>query len=290
MNFSSEMQAKISFLLLFLTFWPIAADAQEPVFPIPNQSFTSNPIIKGDAPYVPTDQAVVLEMLDLAAVVQGDIVYDLGCGDGRIVISAAKKFGVRAVGIDLNPNLIRYSRENAVKAGVAHRVRFLEQNFLDTDLREATVVTLFLSDAANLKLRPKILGEMRPGSRVVSNEFDMGDWAPDRSRRLWNTEIHSWLVPANVSGTWKWNSGGEPYRLEINQRFQKVEGIVAVGPYTFPMRQARLTGSVLQFTLEQKVNDRKILLRFEGRADAHSIRGTIVRGGNLIEWNARRIP
>jgi SAM-dependent methyltransferase len=229
-------------------------------------------------------------MLDLAGIVPGDIVYDLGCGDGRIVISAAQKFGVRAVGVDLNPNLVRYSRENAVKAGVADRVRFLEQNFFDTDLREATVITLFLSDAANLKLRPKILKELQPGARVVSNEFDMGDWAPDRKRRLWNTEIHAWLIPANVSGVWEWNMGDEPYRLILNQRFQKIEGVVAVGPHTFPVRQTRLIGRSLQFAIERNLNGRNVLFQFEGRADDHLIRGTIKREGNQIEWNARRNP
>ena len=179
------MKAKIFFFLLFLIFSQSSIFAQDPVFPVPNQPYSPNPVFKGDAPYVPTDEAVVWEMLDLAKVSEGDVVYDLGCGDGRIVISAAKKFGVRGVGVDLNPHLIRYSRDNAVKAGVADRVRFLEQNFLDTDLQEATVVTLFLSDAANLKLRPKILKEMRPGSRVVSNEFDMGMITGQGFHTLW---------------------------------------------------------------------------------------------------------
>jgi SAM-dependent methyltransferase len=284
------MKWKIFLGLLLMAFWLPAAYGQEPAFPIPRQSATSKPILKGDAPYVPTDQAVVLEMLDLAEIVPGDVVYDLGCGDGRIVIAAAKKFGVHAVGIDLNPNLIHYSRENAARAGVAYRVQFLEQNFFDTDIRKATVVTLFLSDAANLKLRPKLLKELQPGSRVVSNEFDMGDWVPDRRRRLWNNEIHAWVVPTNVSGAWEWNIGSERYLLNLNQRFQKIKGMVAVGLDTFPIGQAKLVGRSLQFTIEQKVNDRKVRIQFEGKANGHSIHGTIKRQALMVDWHARRNP
>jgi SAM-dependent methyltransferase len=134
-----------------------------------------------DVIWVPSDVAVVMKMLEMAQVKPGDVVYDLGSGDGRIVIMAAQKFGARGVGVDVNADLIRQSRENAVKAGVADRVTFLEQDLFLTDLSEATVVTLYLFPDVNLRLRPKLRSELRPGSRIVSHDYDLGDWPPEKS-------------------------------------------------------------------------------------------------------------
>ena len=131
-----------------------------------------------DVPYVPTTDRAVEAMLKLAGVTKSDIVYDLGCGDGRIVIAAAKLFGARGVGIDINPVRIGEANENAKKAGVEKLVRFEENDLFEANFKEATVVTLFLLPNINLKLRPKLLQELKPGTRVVSNTFDMGDWKP----------------------------------------------------------------------------------------------------------------
>ena len=137
-----------------------------------------------DVPYVPTTAEAVQAMLKLADVKKADIVYDLGCGDGRIVIAAAKTYGARGVGIDIDPDRIREAKENAKKAGVENLVCFEENDLFQSDFREATVVTLFLLRSIHLKLRPKLLQELKPGTRVVSNTFDMGDWRPEKEQSL----------------------------------------------------------------------------------------------------------
>jgi SAM-dependent methyltransferase len=137
-----------------------------------------------DVPYVPSTERAVEEMLKLAEVKKTDIVYDLGCGDGRIVIAAAKIYGARGVGIDINPERIKEARENARRAGVEHLVRFEENDLFVANIREATVVTLFLLPQVNLKLKPRLLSELKPGTRVVSNTFDMGDWKPVKQVNL----------------------------------------------------------------------------------------------------------
>jgi SAM-dependent methyltransferase len=152
-----------------------------------------------DVIWVPSDMAVVGAMLDLAVVRPDDVVYDLGCGDGRIVIEAARRFGVRAVGVDLDPALLREARRNAAQANVADRVTFLEQDLFTTDLSEATVVTLYLLPEVNLRLRPKLLRELRPGARIVSHEHDLGDWRPDMTIEISlperNHYVFLWRVP-----------------------------------------------------------------------------------------------
>jgi len=157
-----------------------------------------------DVPYVPTTPEAVEAMLKLAGVTKSDVVYDLGCGDGRIVIAAAKNYGARGVGIDINPVRIREAKENAKKAGVEHLVRFEENDLFQADFHEATVVTLFLLPEVNLKLRPRLLAQLKPGSRIVSNTFDMGDWKPDKEATVGNADdedsylshrLYLWIVP-----------------------------------------------------------------------------------------------
>ncbi len=148
----------------------------------------------GDVPYVPTPQQVVDAMLKLAGVTKSDIVYDLGCGDGRIVVTAAKTYGAHGVGFDLNPERIKEANENARQAGVEKLVKFVEKNLFDTDLREASVVTLYLLPDVNLRLRPKLLRELKPGSRIVSHAFDMGDWQPDKKMEVNGRQIYFWVV------------------------------------------------------------------------------------------------
>jgi len=155
--------------------------------------------VKKDVPYVPTPEAVVEEMLKMAAVTKDDVVYDLGCGDGRIVITAARKYGARGVGYDLNPQRINESNANAVKAGVTDRVRFVQGDLFQADLSEATVVTLYLLPDVNLKLRPKLFAELKPGTRVVSHNYGMGDWEPKEVAEIeiqGSTHyIYSWVIP-----------------------------------------------------------------------------------------------
>jgi SAM-dependent methyltransferase len=148
-----------------------------------------------DVPYVPTPQEVVDGMLELADVKKGEVVYDLGCGDGRIVITAAKKFGATGIGVDLNPERIEEANANAVEAKVTDKVTFHEGDLFNFDFSKADVLTLYLLPDVNLKLKPKILAEMKPGSRVVSHAFNMGDWEPDKSTTIDGRNVYLWIIP-----------------------------------------------------------------------------------------------
>ncbi|MBW4506229.1 MAG: class I SAM-dependent methyltransferase [Scytonematopsis contorta HA4267-MV1] len=167
------------------------AEAQAPNVTTPAQR-------QPDVPYVPTPQPVVDAMLQLAQVNSNDIIYDLGSGDGRIPITAAQRFGIRSVGVDINPQRVQEANANAQKAGMTNRVEFRQQDLFETDLRNATVVTLYLLPDVNLKLRPKLLRELRPGTRIVSHAFDMGDWQPQQVQQVDGKTIYLWVVPENV--------------------------------------------------------------------------------------------
>lgn len=154
----------------------------------------------GDVPYVPTPPEVVEAMLKLGGVKSSDVVYDLGCGDGRIVVMAAQKFGARAVGVDINPERIKEAEANAKQAGVTNRVEFRQGSFFDADIKDATVVTLYLLSSINLKLRPKLWKELKPGTRIVSHSFDMGDWKPEKEIEVSGRRIYLWRVPVHAGG------------------------------------------------------------------------------------------
>jgi ubiquinone/menaquinone biosynthesis C-methylase UbiE len=153
------------------------------------------PALARDVPYVPTPERVVDKMLELAKVGPSDVVYDLGSGDGRIVIAAARKHGARGVGIDIDPQRVREARENARKAGVADRVEFREGDLFKADISAATVVTLYLLSGVNLQLRPKLFSELKPGTRVVSHAFDMGDWKPIATEKVGSSTVYYWVIP-----------------------------------------------------------------------------------------------
>jgi hypothetical protein len=160
---------------------------------------TKTPELRLDVPYVPTREKVVDEMLKVAKVGKNDVLYDLGSGDGRIPITAAKRFGTRGVGVDIDPQRVAEARENALKEGVADRVKFFQQDLFETDIKEATVVTLYLLPDVNLRLRPKLLSELKPGTRVVSHNYDMGDWKPQQTITIKLPEgehtVYFWVVP-----------------------------------------------------------------------------------------------
>lgn len=176
-------------ILLWSCFWGWSLLAAAP----PPQQEGATPTL--DVPYVPTRPELVEQMLKLADVKKTDTVYDLGCGDGRIVIMAAEKFGAHGVGVDLNPERIKEANENARKAGVTDRVKFLEGNLFDADIHAATVVTLYLLPDVNLKLLPKLLKDLKPGTRIVSHAFGMGDWKPEKTIQVGYSNVFLWTVP-----------------------------------------------------------------------------------------------
>jgi len=172
-------------LAAVLTICSLGAAAQRPPYP--------------DVVYVPTPQEVVDKMLELAKVGKGDVLYDLGSGDGRIPVTAAKRFGIRAVGIDIDPQRIQEANENARKNGVTGLVRFRQEDLFKTDFSDATVVTLYLLPDLNVKLRPRLLAELKPGTRIVSHQFDMGKWKPERTVELSGRTIYLWTIPERQS-------------------------------------------------------------------------------------------
>jgi hypothetical protein len=218
---------------------------------------------RGDVVYVPTPQVVVDEMLRMAKVGANDYVIDLGSGDGRIVITAAKKHGARGFGVDLDTYLLKIANSNAKKEGVADRARFIEQNLFETDLSQATVITSYLLPSMNEQLRPKLLA-LKPGTRVVAHDYAMGDWDPDDSETLIVPEktvgdpgksyIFFWIVPARVAGRWESQimAGGKPvsWQFGFEQNFQLVHGTARVGEREVKLTQFRMVGEQLTFKLD----------------------------------------
>jgi len=214
---------------------------------------TSIALGQDEVPFITTPDQVTLAMLELAAVGPADQVIDLGSGDGRIVITAARRFGARGLGVEIVPDLVKRSRDAARAAGVAERVEFREQDLFATDLGRATVVTMYLLPAVNLQLRPRLLA-LAPGTRVVSHDWDMGDWSPDHSLtvdvpdkavgREKLSRVHLWVVPAAVHGTWC----APGSRLDITQRFQAFSATLTAAGSAVPMLvfDGRIEGSTLR--------------------------------------------
>ncbi len=196
-----------------------------------------------EVPYVVTPDNVTLEMLKMAKVVPSDYVIDLGSGDGRIVIAAAKHFGARALGVEIDPGLVKVSRESARKAGVADRAEFRVEDLYLTDLKPASVVTLYLLPEVNLQLRPAILA-LKPGTRVVSHDWDMADWKPDQSTIIAAPEkkigrgktsaVHLWIVPAKIDGAWCGTGSWKGTSLQLEQKYQNVKATVSGGEFATP--------------------------------------------------------
>ncbi len=254
----------------------------------PTPSPTENPIpSKPDVPYVPTPEIVVTEMLKLAGVNRDDVVYDLGSGDGRLVITAIKDYGARrGVGVDINPGLVRLSNENAQKAGVGDRAQFLQQDLFQTDFREASVVTLYLLPQINLKLRPKLLSDLKPGTRLVSHAFTMGDWKPDKTVTVPGNatssvprNIYYWVVPANISGDWQGRveyapGRSQPYTLRFNQQFQQVKGDAIADGKKYTIPNITLTGDRLTFSRSETIQGQQGTIQFNGRIEGNTLKGT----------------
>jgi len=256
-------------------------------------------------PYVPTPQEVVERMIDIANVGPQDYLIDLGSGDGRIVVTAAKQRGARGFGVDLSAVLIEESIENAARAGVSDRAGFQQRNLFETDLRDATVITMYLLSRVNLELRPKLLA-LTPGTRVVSHDFSMDDWKPDASVEMdvkekygsagGSSSIYLWIVPARVSGSWHWQLtvGGKPlaYQLALQQKYQMISGAVRVGGRSVKLQDARLRGDQISFSFSVDVNGSPLKHEFSGRVMDKDIEGTVNLAGSRtqgqLEWNAAR--
>ena len=232
-----------------------------------------------DGIWLPTAQTLVDKMLDLGKMTAQDYVIDLGSGDGRTVITAAKR-GAKAMGIEYNPDMVELSKRNAAAAGVADKASFEKADLFETDLSKATLITMFLLPDINIKLRPKLL-DLKPGTRIVSNSFMMGQWDPDDSVTV--TEectsyctAYLWIVPAKVAGTWVWADGD----LTLTQDFQMLRGIVKIGAEGVPIGSARMNGAQISFIAGGA--------HYDGRVNGTTIEGTVRTGATTAKWTATR--
>jgi SAM-dependent methyltransferase len=257
---------------------------------------TSAPARTPDVHFVPTDTTKVREMLTAAQVGSEDLVYDLGCGDGRIVIAAVKKYGARGVCVDIDPVRIRESKTNADTAGVTRRIEFVEGDLFEQDLSKATVVTLYLLPSLNERLRPKLFKELRPGTRIVSNAFDMGPWKADRTLNVkTNSGMQSyaylWILPADVSGEWRVEPGkradGKAYTLDIKQKYQEVSGTASAAGKSLPLSGLVVKGDRLTFVIRNGGGE-GAGLEFTGKVDGDRASGTTQGKGGGWSWTAVR--
>src|SRR5450830_203057 len=233
-----------------------------------------------DVIWVPTPQALVDKMLDMAKVTPNDYVIDLGSGDGRTVITAAKR-GARALGIEYNPDMVELSKRNAVSEGVTGKASFAKADIFESDFSQATVISMFLLPDINLKLRPKLLN-LKPGTRIVSNTFTMGEWTDDETATVdekdgcnYYCTAHLWIVPSKVEGAWQLSRG----ELSLKQNFQMVTGTLKTGGNATPIANGRLRGDQISFTAGGA--------QYAGRVNGNTIEGTL-KGGSSGNWSATR--
>jgi SAM-dependent methyltransferase len=247
--------------------------------------------------YVPTPQYVVNELLEIAGTNKDDIVYDLGCGDGRFVITAAKKYGARGIGIDIDPERIQESAANARRAGVADRVKFIEADLFKTDVSQATIVALYLLPELNLRLRPKFFKELKPGTRIVSHDFDMNDWEPDVKGKLGNSLYFLWILPADVAGIWNVtlpSPTGQDLNstVQVRQRFQELDGHAVSEEMAIDISDLKVKGDTVSFFLSRKISQWRVDMHFKGQVKGDSMSGSAqVEGGpfeGLHSWTAVR--
>lgn len=260
----------------------------------------------GDTPYVPTPQNVVDRMLEVAKVGPKDYVIDLGSGDGRMIITAAKKYGARGFGVDLDKQLVKRANGLAAKSGVADRAKFYTRDLYETDISPATVLTMYLLPEVNLMARPKLLATLKPGTRIVAHDYDMGEWRPDLALTLdapdkpvgldHKSKVFYWVVPAKASGKWRWQLPGEGkpqnFELALNQMFQSVEGTLSVDGSKVAIEEPRLSGTQITFSATLNQNGAAARHTFTGRIAGDAIEGQaqIMRGAaaEQLAWKAAR--
>ena len=230
-----------------------------------------------DVIWVPTPQSLVERMLDMAKLTAKDIHYDLGSGDGRTVIAAAKR-GAQAVGVEYNPDMVALSERAAAKEGVAGKAKFIHGDIFQTDFSHATVLTLYLLPSLNVKLRPTILN-MKPGTRVVSHAFSMDDWQADQTDSVEGRTAYLWIVPAKVNGTWQSTAG----EIALTQKYQMVSGTLKSASGSTSISEGKLDGTRITFTANG--------VRYSGRVDGDRIEGTAqASAGGTTKWSATRTP
>ncbi len=256
---------------------------------------TSAPARTPDVHFVPTDTTKVREMLTAAEVGARDLVFDLGCGDGRIVIMAVKRYGARGVCVDIDPVRIKESKSNADTAGVTKRIEFIEGDLFEQDLSKASVVTLYLLPSLNERLRPKLFKELRPGTRIVSNAFDMGAWKADRTLTIKTSSgmqsyAYLWILPADVSGEWRLEpegGSGKAYTLDLKQKYQEVSGTAVSGGKPVPLSSVRVKGDQLSFVLGDGASEVEGI-QFTGQVSGNRASGTAKGKNGSWSWTAVR--
>jgi methyltransferase family protein len=242
-----------------------------------------------DVVWVPTPDEVVDRMLTMAQTKPEDFVIDLGAGDGKIAIAAAKKFGARSMGVEYNPDMVAFAQKNAQAAGVVGKAQIVHGDIFATDFTQATVLTMYLLPSLNMKLRPQILA-MRPGTRVVTHAFNMEDWEPDESSDVDGRRVYFWVVPANVAGRWamELSGGGNSEKLSLNfdQKFQKIEGVAYLGSVLAGLREPRLSGFRISFAY---VDAKGVRRDFSGRVTGTTMEGSYrTDGGQEGRWSAAK--
>lgn len=252
-----------------------------------------------DVPYVPTPMNVVDAMLALGKVGPGDYLVDLGSGDGRISIRAAVRYGTRGFGVDLDDSLVRGANDEARRQGVDAKVKFEARNIFATDLSRATVVTAYLLSSVNMRLRPVLFEQLKPGTRIVTHDFAFGEWAPEQKLTIDvpdkaygppRSDIMLWVIPANLAGTWQWSlpapSGVVRHEARIEQKFQVLVGTAGAAPGSSRILEGRVTGTAVAFTLGSGTT----ATQYRGVIDGDVVNGQVsVAGGEPRPWQARRV-
>lgn len=243
--------------------------------------------VSKDSVWVPTPDRLIVRMLQLADTTRRDFVIDLGSGDGRIPIAAARLFDARALGVELEQNLVDYSVRSAKRQGVAGRATFRKQDLFETDLSQATVLTLYISPSVMEKLRPKFL-DLRPGTRIVSHHFTLGDWQPDETVQAEQRHAYLWVVPARVAGRWSLKVGNDEYLIRFEQQHQLLTSAAEIEGRPTTVFAARLRGEDIQFSLLDRNQD---VRNFSGRVRKDGMRGEARSFEKpALAWTAQRIP
>ncbi|MFN0301739.1 MAG: SAM-dependent methyltransferase [Burkholderiales bacterium] len=240
-----------------------------------------------DSVWAPTPDRLIERMLQMADTRPNDVVVDLGSGDGRIPVIAAKQFGARGIGVEFDAELVAYSIRLAERMGVAKRVTFFRQDFFETDLSDASVVAMYIGPEVTMKLRPKLLA-LKPGTRVVTHQFTMGDWEPDEMARVENAPGYLWVVPARVEGRWRLQFADQHYAMELKQQYQMLSGSASSGGKSSPLLAARVRGESIRFSIIDVNGDSRA---FTGTIGVATMQGTTraqLRGAAPVAWSARQ--